>query len=602
MKNSMQINPLKGRKSVKKKLIGTIPYILFGLLITRVFELYRMSGSDIFVFAANIKYIYTVLPHWNMDELLYGLIAALLLKFFIYSNNMNKKQFRPGEEYGAARWGTAEDITPFIDKNFYNNMILSETEYLTMNPRMEQFDLNRNKNVLVVGGSGSGKTYKVVKPALMQGYASYIVSDPKGTLLPQTGHLFEKMGYRVKVIDVKDFENSMHYNPFAYLQKEEDVLTLANVLYDNLKGEQAGPPPDPTWDKGAVLCLSAFIAYIWEEAPEEEQNVATMMEMFLVCEIREDDEGYKSAVDMLFDELEKENPNDFAVRQWKTFKIAAGKTAKSILITLGAMLAPLNMDKVRNLMAYDDLQIDSFGDPGQKTILYCIMSDTDKTFNFILAILFTQMFNVLCNVADIEYGGELPTPVQFILDEFANIGKIPQWEILIATIRSRHISAMMFLQTKSQLKAIYKDNAETITGNCDTSIFLGGKEKTTLKDLEETLGEQTIDLFNESETYSQTRSSGRNFNKVGRKLKSVFELNIMARNKCIVEISGLPPFYSDKYDTKSHPRYKYLSDYDRKNNFDWKEYERRRRIKNEEFKPEGLKLYKNDVYTVVEIG
>lgn len=602
MKNSMQINPLKGRKSVKKKLIGTIPYILFGLLITRVFELYRMSGSDIFVFAANIKYIYTVLPHWNMDELLYGLIAALLLKFFIYSNNMNKKQFRPGEEYGAARWGTAEDITPFIDKNFYNNMILSETEYLTMNPRMEQFDLNRNKNVLVVGGSGSGKTYKVVKPALMQGYASYIVSDPKGTLLPQTGHLFEKMGYRVKVIDVKDFENSMHYNPFAYLQKEEDVLTLANVLYDNLKGEQAGPPPDPTWDKGAVLCLSAFIAYIWEEAPEEEQNVATMMEMFLVCEIREDDEGYKSAVDMLFDELEKENPNDFAVRQWKTFKIAAGKTAKSILITLGAMLAPLNMDKVRNLMAYDDLQIDSFGDPGQKTILYCIMSDTDKTFNFILAILFTQMFNVLCNVADIEYGGELPTPVQFILDEFANIGKIPQWEILIATIRSRHISAMMFLQTKSQLKAIYKDNAETITGNCDTSIFLGGKEKTTLKDLEETLGEQTIDLFNESETYSQTRSSGRNFNKVGRKLKSVFELNIMPRNKCIVEISGLPPFYSDKYDTKSHPRYKYLSDYDRKNNFDWKEYERRRRIKNEEFKPEGLKLYKNDVYTVVEIG
>lgn len=602
MKNSMQINPLKGRKSVKKKLIGIIPYILFGLLVTRVFELYRMSGSDIFVFAANIKYIYTVLPHWNMDELLYGLIAALLLKFFIYSNNMNKKQFRPGEEYGAARWGTAEDITPFIDKNFYNNMILSETEYLTMNPRMEQFDLNRNKNVLVVGGSGSGKTYKVVKPALMQGYASYIVSDPKGTLLPQTGHLFEKMGYRVKVIDVKDFENSMHYNPFAYLQKEEDVLTLANVLYDNLKGEQAGPPPDPTWDKGAVLCLSAFIAYIWEEAPEEEQNVATMMEMFLVCEIREDDEGYKSAVDMLFDELEKENPNDFAVRQWKTFKIAAGKTAKSILITLGAMLAPLNMDKVRNLMAYDDLQIDSFGDPGQKTILYCIMSDTDKTFNFILAILFTQMFNVLCNVADIEYGGELPTPVQFILDEFANIGKIPQWEILIATIRSRHISAMMFLQTKSQLKAIYKDNAETITGNCDTSIFLGGKEKTTLKDLEETLGEQTIDLFNESETYSQTRSSGRNFNKVGRKLKSVFELNIMPRNKCIVEISGLPPFYSDKYDTKSHPRYKYLSDYDRKNNFDWKEYERRRRIKNEEFKPEGLKLYKNDVYTVVEIG
>lgn len=601
MKNKIQINPLKGQKNIKKKLLGIIPYVLFGLLITRIFELYRMSGSDIFIFTANIKYIYTVLPHWNTDELLYGLTAAVLLKFFIYSNNMNKKQFRPGEEYGAARWGTAEDIAPFIDNNFYNNMIFSETEFLTMNTQMEQFDLNRNKNVLIVGGSGSGKTYKVVKPALMQGYASYIVTDPKGTLLPQTGHLFEKMRYKVKVIDVKDFENSMHYNPFVYLQKEEDILTLANVFYDNLKGEQAGPPLDPTWDKGAVLCLSAFIAYIWEEAPEEEQNVVTMMEMFLVCEIREEDEGYKSAVDLLFDELENKNPNHFAVRQWKTFKIAASKTAKSILITLGAMLAPLNMDKVRNLLAYDDLQIDSFGDPEQKTILYCIMSDTDKTFNFILAILFTQMFNVLCNVADIEYGGELPTPVQFILDEFANIGKIPQWEILIATIRSRHISAMMFLQTKSQLKAIYKDNAETITGNCDTSIFLGGKEKTTLKDLEENLGEQTIDLFNESETYSQTRSSGRNFNKVGRKLKSVFELNIMPRNRCIVEISGLPPFFSDKYDTKAHPRYKYLSDFDRKNKFDWKEYERR---KNKEgaFKPEALKLYKNDVYTVVEIG
>lgn len=594
------ISPFIANK--KNILTGIIPYLLFGLLITRILELYRLCGSDIIIFTENIKYIYMTFPRWNREELLYGLLAAIFLKFYIYSRSLDKKTFRPGEEYGSARWGTPEDIEPYIDKDFSNNMIFSQTEFLTMNPKMEDFELNRNKNVLGVGGSGTGKTYKLVKPALMQAYASYVVTDPKGTLLPQTGHLFEKLGYNIKVIDVKDFANSMHYNPFAYLKKEEDVLTLANVLYQNLKGELAGPPLDPTWDNGAILCLSAFISYIWREAPVEEQNISTVMEMFLACEIREDDENFKNAIDLLFEDLEKEQPNHFSVRQWKTFQIAAGKTAKSILITLGAMMSPLNMDKVRNLMAYDDLQFDTFGDPEQKTILYCIMSDTDKTFNFILAILFTQMFNVLCNVADIQYGGEMPTPIQFIIDEFANIGKIPQWEILIATIRSRLISAMMFVQTKSQLKAIYKDHAETIIGNCDTTIFLGGKEKTTLKDLEESLGEQTIDLFNESETYSQTRSSGRNFNKVARKLKSVFELNVMPRNKCIVEISGLPPFYSDKYDTKSHPRYKYLSDYDKKNKFDWKEYERKRIQKEMAFEPGSLKMYKNDVYTTVRMG
>lgn len=593
---------ISGRTNGRKLFFCIIPYLLFGTAVARLFELYRLTGNDIFLSVHNIRYIYTTIPQWNRNELIAGLVAGIFLKLIIYSQSLDRKNFRHGEEYGSARWGTPEDIAPFIDRNPYNNMIFSQTERLTMNSKMAVFDLNRNKNVLVIGGSGSGKTYKIVKPALMQAYASYVLTDPKGTLLPQTGTMFAKLGYHIKVVDVKDFENSMHYNPFAYLRKEEDILTFSNVLYDNLKGEQAGPPPDPMWDKGAILCLSAFIAYIWREAPIEEQNVTTLMEMFLACEIREDDDSFKNAIDLLFEELEEENPNHFAVRQWKTFKIAAGKTAKSILITLGAMLAPLNMDKVRDFMSYDELQFDTYGDAGQKTILYCIMSDTDRTFNFILALLFTQMFNTLCNTADIKYNGELPTPVQFILDEFANIGKIPQWEILIATIRSRLISAVIILQTKSQLKGIYKDHAETITGNCDTTIFLGGKEKTTLKDLEESLGDETVDLFNESETYSQSRSSGRNFNKVGRKLKSVFELNIMPRNKCIVEISGLPPFYSDKYDTQSHPRYKYLSDYDRKNKFDWKEYEQKRKRRKAAASPSHLTIHRKDVYAGYNIG
>ncbi|GFI68472.1 hypothetical protein IMSAG249_00289 [Lachnospiraceae bacterium] len=372
-------------------------------------------------------------------------------------------------------------------------------------------------------------------------------------------------------------------------------MTLARVLYENLKGTDAGPAADPMWDNGAILCLSSFIAYLWLEAPPEEQNVGTMMEMFAACEVRDDDPDFKNAVDMLFEELEEKNQNSFALRQWKSFKVAAGKTAKSILITIGANLSPFNMQAVRDLMSYDEMFLHTFGDANQKTILYVIISDTNKTFNFISAIMFTQAFNIWCDKADIDYGGELPTPIRCILDEFANIGKIPDFEILISTLRSRLISAMIFCQTKSQLKRIYKDDVETIEGNCDTTVFLGGKEKTTLKDMEECLGDETIDLFNNSENFGQSRSSGQNFQKLGRKLKSVFELNVMPRNKCIVQISGVPPFYSDKYDTSKHPRYKYLSDYDKKNLFDFQAYRKKRQED-----VSKIVFHKKDVYKVIE--
>lgn len=418
---------------------------------------------------------------------------------------------------------------------------------------------------------------------------------PKGTLLPETGNLFEKKGYRIKVFDTVNLENSMHYNPFAYIKEPKDILTLANVLFTNLKPENSGTPPDPFFDQAALLWLQATIGYIWYEAPQEEQNIPTLLEFLEAEEVREEDENFKNAVDMLFEELEQKNSRHFAVKQRKKYKKAAGKTAKSILITLGAYLAPFDIPDVNEIVKYDELEFDTFGDPDQKSIMYIIISDTDKTYNFLPAMIFTQMFNVLCYKADKEMGGKLKTPVQFILDEFANIGKIPMFERLIATIRSRLMSCIIMLQTQSQLKANYKDAAETITGNCDSEIFLGGKEKTTVKDIEEALGDETIDLYNESRTYSQQDSSGINYNKVGRKLKNVFEIKTMDRDKCIVQISGLPPFFSDKYKPEMHPNYKYTADYDEKNQFDFSKY-RKKFSKQEDI---NIKFHKSDVYMTI---
>lgn len=419
---------------------------------------------------------------------------------------------------------------------------------------------------------------------------------PKGTLLPETGNLFEKKGYRIKVFDTVNLENSMHYNPFAYIKQPKDILTLANVLFTNLKPENAGTPPDPFFDQAALLWLQATIGYLWYEAPKEEQNIPTLLEILEADEVREDDENYKNAVDMLFDELEQKNKKHFAVKQRKKYKKAAGKTAKSILITLGAYLAPFDIPEVNEIVQYDELEFDTFGDADQKSILYIIISDTDTTYNFLPAMIFTQMFNVLCYKADKEMGGKLKTPVQFILDEFANIGKIPKFEILIATIRSRLMSCIIMLQTQSQLKTNYKDAAETITGNCDTEIFLGGKEKTTVKDIEESLGDETIDLYNESRTYSAQDSSGINYNKVGRKLKNIFEIKTMDRDKCIVQISGLPPFFSDKYKPEMHPNYKYTADWDEKNTFDFARY---RQKLAEQQNVANIKFHKSDVYKVI---
>lgn len=468
-----------------------------------------------------------------------------------------------------------------------------------MKPKMPEFSLNRNKHVLVYGGSGSGKTFGFVKPNMMQLHSSLVVTDPKGTLLPETGNLFEKKGWRIKVLDTVDLKNSMHYNPFAYIREPKDILTLANTLQKNLKPEGSGQPADPFFDQAALLWLQAIIGYLWYEAPPEEQNIPTVLEFLEADEVREDDETYKNAVDMLFEELEAKNPQHFAVKQRRKYKQSAGKTAKSVLITLGASMAPFDIPEVRELVSDDELEIDTYGDKDQRTILYVIISDTDKTYNFIPAILFTQMFNALCYKADKEMGGKLETPVQFILDEFANIGTIPDFQILIATVRSRLISVILMLQTQSQLKDKYKEAAETIVGNCDTQIFLGGQEKTTLKDLEEALGDETIDLFNESRTFSANDSSGINYNKVGRKMKNLYELKTMDRDKCIVQVSGVPPFLSNKYKPSSHPNYKYLMDADDKNEFDFKKYKEKQKKSNN---VAYCKFSKKDVFLTVDFS
>lgn len=584
-------------KPAKEKIMIVLPYAAGIFLTVRIAELYRLCRGDFLAFIKNIQYIYKAFPpRFTTRDLLIGIPIGFFIVYAIrWQSRMHRKNTRLGEEYGSARWGTEQDIKPFIDEDPFNNIILSQTERLSMKARMPKFNLNRNKHVVVYGGSGSGKTYGFVKPNLYQCHSSYVLTDPKGTLLPETGNLFEKMGYNIYVLDTVDMKNSMHYNPFSYIKRPKDILTLSNVLYANLKPPDAGTPPDPFFDQAALLWLQATIGYLWYEAPPEEQNIPTLLEILEADDVREDDETYENAVDMLFAELEKKNPRHFAVKQRKKYKKAAGKTAKSILISVGSYLSPFDIPDVAELVAYDELKFDTYGDAGQKSILYVIISDTDTTYNFIPAILFTQMFNVLCYKADKEMGGKLKTPVQFILDEFANIGKIPGFKILIATIRSRLMSVIMMLQTQSQLKDNYKEAAETITGNCDSSIFLGGQEKSTLKDLEEMLGKETIDLWNNSETFSQSRSTGVNYNKTGRELKNIYELNTMDRDKCIVRISGLPPFFSNKYDPKTHPNYKYTADYDERNTFDFVRYRQKMKAK----ESVHIRFHKNDQYKII---
>ncbi len=580
---------------MKDKLILIIPYIFSILLCSRVAELYRLCNGNLVKIMRNIEYLYKTVPRFAITDFLFGIPAGYFIIWYIkYEHERNKKNTRKGVEYGSAKWGTQEDIKPFIDANPFNNIILSKTERLTMNPKMKKFNLNRNKHVVVYGGSGSGKTFSFVKPNLMQCHSSYVITDPKGTLLPEMGNLFKKMGYRIKVLDTIDMENSMKYNPFRYINVPKDILTLANTLQKNLKPPDAGPAADPFFDQAALLWLQAVIGYLWYEAPEDEQNIPTLLEILEADEVKEDDENYKNAVDMLFEELEQKNPRHFAVKQRRKYKKAAGKTAKSILITLGASLSPFDIPDVSRLVSDDELEIDTYGDPDQKTVLFVIISDTDTTYNFIPAILFTQMFNCLCYKADKEYDGKLPTPVQFILDEFANIGVIPGFKTLIATIRSRLMSVLILLQTKSQLKDLYKEAAETIIGNCDTSIFLGGQEQSTLEDYEKSLGDETIETMNNSKTYSTNESTGLNYQKLGRKLLNLNELKTLDRNKCIVTISGVPPFLSDKYPTSEHPNFKYTADYDERNRFDFKKY---REVQKE--KTAGrAKLKRSDVYKV----
>lgn len=582
---------------LKAKLIIVIPYFFSMLFCSRIVELYRLCSGNFVKIIRNIEYLYKTMPHFALTDLLIGIPAGFFIVWYIkWENGLKRKNTRKGVEYGSARWGAEKDIKPFIDPNPFYNVILSKTERLSMSPKMKKFNLNRNKNVIVYGSSGSGKTFSFVKPNLMQMHSSYVITDPKGTLLPEMGNMFAKNGYRIKVLDTIDMGNSMKYNPFRYINEPKDILTLANTLQKNLKPPDAGPAQDPFFDQAALLWLQAVIGYLWYEAPPDEQNIPTLLEILEADEVKEDDENYKNAVDMLFEELEEKNPRHFAVKQRKKYKKAAGKTAKSILITLGASLSPFDIPDVSRLVSADELEVDTYGDKGQKTALFVIISDTDTTYNFIPAILFTQMFNVLCYKADKEYGGKLPVSVQFILDEFANIGTIPGFKTLITTIRSRMISAILILQTKSQLKDNYKEAAETIIGNCDTSVFLGGQEQSTLEEYEKSLGDETIDTYNDSKTYSTNESTGVNYQKLGRKLLNLNELKTLDRDKCIVNISGVAPFLSDKYPTAEHPNFKYTADYDEKNWFDFKKYRK------DQKKSAAAKLKRSDVYKLYSVS
>ena len=508
-------------------------------------------------------------PSLYLIDIIMGIGTAVLIKFIVYIKGKNAKKFRQGKEYGSARWGSRKDIEPYMDENFQNNILLTKTERLSMNGRPSNPKYARNKNVLVIGGSGSGKTRFYVKPNLMQMHSSYCVTDPKGTIVLECGKMLEDNGYEIRILNTINFKKSMKYNPFSYIHSEKDILKLVQTIIANTKGEGEKAGED-FWVKAEKLYYTALIAYIYYEAPKEEKNFATLLDMIDASEVREDDENYKNPIDRLFEALEKKEPRHFAVKQYKKYKLAAGKTAKSILISCGARLAPFDIQELRDLMSEDELELDCIGD--RKTALFVIISDTDDTFNFVVSIMYSQLFNLLCDKADDVYGGRLPVHVRFLLDEFANIGLIPKFEKLIATIRSREISASIILQAQSQLKAIYKDNADTIIGNCDSTLFLGGKEKTTLKELSETLGKETIDLYNISETKSNQNSFAMNYQKTGKDLMSQDEITVMDGGKCIFQLRGVRPFFSDKYDITKHKNYRLLEDYDKKNRFNIEEY------------------------------
>ena len=560
----------------KKKIISNLPFLIFFWIFDKLSYAVRLSEENILISVVKgvSELAKAPLLSFHFTDISVGIVGALAVKGILYLRSKNAKKFRKGIEYGSARWGTAEDIKPYIDKNFYDNILLTQTERLTMNSRPKNPKFARNKNVLVIGGSGSGKTRFFVKPNLMQMTTSYCVTDPKGTILVECGKMLQKGGYKIRSLNTINFKKSMHYNPFAYIRSEKDILKLVNVIIANTKGDGEKSGED-FWVKAERLLYCALIGYIYYEAPEEEKNFITLLDLINASEAREDDENYKSPVDMLFDRLAEREPEHFAVKQYVKFKQAAGKTLKSILISCGARLAPFDIKELRDLMEYDELELDTLGD--EKTALFVIISDTDDTFNFVVAIMYSQLFNLLCDKADNEYGGRLPVHVRCLLDEFSNIGQIPKFEKLISTIRSREISACIILQAQSQLKAIYKDNADTIIGNCDTTLFLGGKEKSTLKELSETLGKETIDMYNTSETRSNQNSYGTNYQKLGKELMSQDELSVMDGGKCILQLRGVRPFLSDKYDITKHPRYKMLSDYDKKNAFDMEKYMKRKK-------------------------
>ena len=578
-------------KKLTKLLALYLPYLLLGLVATNFGEAWRLAeskelGERIMSMMGTIPAAFAnPLPSLHPLDLLVGLCCGAGLRLAVYLRGKNAKKYRHGMEYGSARWGTPKDIEPFMAPKFADNIILTKTERLMMSNRPSDPKNARNKNVLIVGGSGSGKTRFWLKPNLLQCHSSYVITDPKGSIVVECGNALLKNGYKVKILNTINFKKSMHYNPFAYVHSEKDILKLVTTLMTNTKGEGSGG--DPFWEKSERLLLTALIAYLHYEAPVEEQNFATLLEMLNTMQVLEDDEEYQNPVDLLFEELAKKKPNSFAGRQYKLYKLAAGKTAKSILISCGARLAPFDIQELRDLTMYDELQLDTLGD--KKTALFLIMSDTDSTFNFLISMVYTQLFNLLCDKADDVYGGKLPIHVRCLIDECANIGQIPQLEKLVATIRSREISACLVLQTRSQLKAIYKDNADTIVGNMDSQIFLGGSEPTTLKDLAEALGKETIDSYNNSDTRGNSPSYGTNYQKLGHELMSRDELAVLDGGKCILQLRGVRPFLSDKYDLTQHPNYELTSDYDPKNTFDIEKYLNRKE-----------KIYPDDEFIVVD--
>ena len=583
---------------MKRKWLHELPYLLIALYATKIGQAWRLAeGTDaahklLSLMDSLSASFASPLPSFELHDLCIGLLLGAGFRLFIFIKESEKKKYRKGREYGSARWGTPEDIKPFIDPVFANNVILTQTERLTMSSRPKNPAYARNKNVLIIGGSGSGKTRFFVKPNLMQCVSdkypcSFVVTDPKGSILVECGSLLQRSGYRIKVLNTINFKKSMNYNPLAYIHSEKDILKLVNCLILNTKGE--GKSNDPFWEKAETLLYTALIGYLYGVVPEEDRNFAMLVSMINAMEVREDDEDFKNPVDLMFEALEEREPEHFAVRQYKKYKLAAGKTAKSILISCAARLAPFDIAELRELTAYDELELDTLGD--QKSALFIIISDTDDTFNFLVSLCYTQLFNLLCEKADDVYGGRLPVHVRCLIDECANIGQIPRLEKLMATIRSREISACLVLQTQSQLKAQYKDSADTICGNCDSVIFLGGKEKTTLKELSEALGRETIDTLNTGESRGRETSRSTNFQKLGKELMSVDELAVMDGRKCILQLRGVSPFLSDKYDITQHPNYKYLSDADSKNTFDIERFLKRR-----------LKLKPDEQYDVFEVN